>query len=371
MKFLLLEAEGEEVATSEVSSSGPSNIPLKSYSDKEIKNLSEADLKRLLDSREGDVSERRKYAKAYINKLFGDSSNIKDANSAVETSIIEKGIQNNPLLKFLQLFDSKNIGKLSGDAAILIGDILNRKNLSPGDNILYDKSLYNESEGNNTYKLKALSFLSDSDNVKKYGLFKVDEDGKPTKEPLSVEDLRGKNAEQVRQMLNKSQTKNFSNEGGKELTVRDYFKENGLNTSSYRELSDLLKKVYRNSKTLSSRRGYLTNILKNDRWSRHLMNQRVESLSDEDVASGLKSFLDSYAKMMQKSDRMNKKAVNKTSTNNQAGDAAKQAVFDEVVDSLKAYGLTKDELQKPFDQLYEPGKSAENLVFDVLKSMGK
>ena len=209
---------------------------LKRFTDQELKDLSEDELKEIIQSGEGQESDRRRYINAWIEKHYGaNERRIIDATTPIISTIGLHGIDDNQVVEYVDKFLQNTQGNLSGDYVNIVGSLMNNKKLKASDDWLYEPWLYNETEKNNVYKLKALAFVSDRNNVKRYGL--EDESGNP----LTIDSLKGKTADQMLDTIEKAQTKNFDDEDTTFYDVAQDNKSGAQNEFDY--FRDVLKKA--------------------------------------------------------------------------------------------------------------------------------
>ena len=139
------------------------------------------------------------------------------------------------VVEYVDKFLQNTQGNLSGDYVNIVGSLMNNKKLKASDDWLYEPWLYNETTKNNVYKLKALAFVSDRSNVKRYGL--EDESGNP----LTIDSLKGKTADQMLDTIEKAQTKNIDDEDTTFYDVAQDNKSGAQNEFDY--FRDVLKKA--------------------------------------------------------------------------------------------------------------------------------
>ena len=144
---------------------------LKRFTDQELKDLSEDELKEIIQSGEGQESDRRRYINAWIEKHYrANIRRITDATTPIISTIGLHGIDDNQVVEYVDKFLQSTQGNLSGDYVNIVGSLMNNNKIKASDDWLYEPWLYNETTKNNVYKLKALAFVSDRSNVKRYGL---------------------------------------------------------------------------------------------------------------------------------------------------------------------------------------------------------
>ena len=209
---------------------------LKRFTDQELKDLSENELKEIIQSGEGQESDRRRYINAWIEKHYGANiRRITDATTPIISTIGLHGIDDNQVVEYVDKFLQSTQGNLSGDYVNIVGSLMNNNKIKASDDWLYEPWLYNETTKNNVYKLKALAFVSDRSNVKRYGL--EDESGNP----LTIDSLKGKTADQMLDTIEKAQTKNFDDEDTTFYDVAQDNKSGAQNEFDY--FRDVLKKA--------------------------------------------------------------------------------------------------------------------------------
>lgn len=209
---------------------------LKRFTDQELKDLSEDKLKEIIQSGEGQESDRRRYINAWIEKHYGANiRRITDATTPIISTIGLHGIDDNQVVEYVDKFLQSTQGNLSGDYVNIVGSLMNNNKIKASDDWLYEPWLYNETTKNNVYKLKALAFVSDRSNVKRYGL--KDESGNS----LTIDSLKGKTADQMLDTIEKAQTKNFDDEDTTFYDVAQDNKSGAQNEFDY--FRDVLKKA--------------------------------------------------------------------------------------------------------------------------------
>ncbi len=209
---------------------------LKRFTDQELKDLSEDKLKEIIQSGEGQESDRRRYINAWIEKHYGANiRRITDATTPIISTIGLHGIDDNQVVEYVDKFLQSTQGNLSGDYVNIVGSLMNNNKIKASDDWLYEPWLYNETTKNNVYKLKALAFVSDRSNVKRYGL--EDESGNL----LTIDSLKGKTADQMLDTIEKAQTKNFDDEDTTFYDVAQDNKSGAQNEFDY--FRDVLKKA--------------------------------------------------------------------------------------------------------------------------------
>lgn len=209
---------------------------LKRFTGQELKDLSEDELKGIIQSGEGYDSDRRRYINAWMKKHYGaNERRIADATTPIISTIGLHGIDDNQVVEYVDKFLQSTQGNLSGDYVNIVGSLMNNNKIKASDDWLYEPWLYNETTKNNVYKLKALAFVSDRKNVKRYGL--EDESGNP----LTIDSLKGKTADQMLDIIEKAQTKNFDDE---DTTFHDVAQDNKSGAQNeFDYFRDVLKKA--------------------------------------------------------------------------------------------------------------------------------
>ena len=209
---------------------------LKRFTDQELKDLSENELKEIIQSGEGQESDRRRYINAWIEKHYGANiRRITGATTPIISTIGLHGIDDNQVVEYVDKFLQSTQGNLSGDYVNIVGSLMNNNKIKASDDWLYEPWLYNEATKNNVYKLKALAFVSDRSNVKRYGL--EDESGNS----LTIDSLKGKTADQMFDTIEKAQTKNFDDE---DTTFHDVAQDNKSGAQNeFDYFRDVLKKA--------------------------------------------------------------------------------------------------------------------------------
>lgn len=192
----------------------------------EVKNISSENIEEILKSEDKD---KRKKVETYFKDKYGDL--VTDVLMYLTDLALEQETLNHPVFEYVdKLNKNKSTNHLYLDYLSLLGNELDKRNINPNENWLYDKTLYNESSiAKNVYKIKAMLFLKNKRNIRDYGLFRKDNKGNFLNSPLTVEDIRGMDADKVRDFLNDHQSKK-SGEGDSNITFRDWFKYQGIDT---------------------------------------------------------------------------------------------------------------------------------------------
>ena len=191
-----------------------SRSQVEKYSNSDLQNMSEDELKELIQSGIGTDSERQKYISLWVKKHYQRyMKRIPDSISVIEQSIYSNGVDNNKLIVYLDSFLSKTNYNMMSDYLILIDNMINVYNLDVTSKWLYEPWLYDESVQNNVYKLRAILFVMDSNNVKKFQI--KSETGKY----ITLEDLLGKTASEMLSMLDNlsKSVNNYTNRHVQEL----------------------------------------------------------------------------------------------------------------------------------------------------------
>lgn len=248
---------------------------LKVFSDQELDRMSEDELRKIVDSGEGSTSDRQRYIEAWLKAHYRANYNdVRDGITTLTYSIASNGIENNPLVTYTDNFIQNTDATLDNDYLILVGQLIGNGTIDGNEEWLYEPWMYNEPVKENVYKLKALAFVSEPRNVRKFGLRK--EDGSP----LTIDDLKGKTSKEMLQLIDDSQTSGFEGEMTfKELadTYRstgdnefEYFKQviDKLNPENADQLKSTLDLIYKDS---SSRRDLLYSDTTRDTFEKDLV----------------------------------------------------------------------------------------------------
>lgn len=157
-------------------------------------------LETAINSKQGNIEEN---AKAWVYYHFRDNVNTFDDSTIDRLALIvgEHGT-NSDYVKIADRLISNGV-KFSADYLIMLDRLFQARVANPNTSWIYDNSLYNESVEDNVLKLKAILFVADKDNVRKWGLLK----DKKTGEFLTVNDLIGKSKQEMFDLIDNSATK--------------------------------------------------------------------------------------------------------------------------------------------------------------------
>lgn len=262
-------------------------MPGRNLTDNELNKLTLAELQDLIDSDVGTTADRSRYIDRWLDLRYSTQAvdgRLQDAKPALINSILEKGIDNNPVLQYVDKFFVSNSYPLDNDYVQLARQLIDNGDLNVNDSRLYADSLYNESVKNNLYKMKAFAFVSDPANVRKWGLYK---NGNPDDGPLTVDDISGKSAAEVKSIVDSSQTA-----GGEENTFQEVAYDQGYNQRN--SLSYFRSVIDKSDKTDEEKSQYkqVLDVIAKDSsaWSR--FNNSDASLST--IQNDLFKYLDNY-----------------------------------------------------------------------------
>lgn len=190
----------------------------------EVKNISPENIEEILKS---DVKNKREKVEDYFKKKYGRL--VDDSVSYLTDLALEQRTLDHPVFKYVDRLKARNsTNDLYIDYLALLGNELDKKNITPGEEWLYDQSLYNENIAKNVYKIKAMLFLKNKRNILNYGLYQTDNDGEFTNKPLTVEDIRGKSEAEVRSFLDSHQS-TAPKDDYSSNTLKDWFKYHKIN----------------------------------------------------------------------------------------------------------------------------------------------
>lgn len=172
-----------------------------------------------INSKQGNIEEN---AKAWVYYHFRDNINTFDDSTVDKLALIagEYGT-NSDYIKIADRLISNGV-KFSADYLIMLDRLFQTGVADPDTSWIYDNSLYNESVEDNILKLKAILFVADKNNVRKWGLLK----DKKTGEFLTVDDLIGKSKQEMFDLIDNSATKDPTDTDNED-TFRDVAKALG------------------------------------------------------------------------------------------------------------------------------------------------
>ncbi len=205
----------------------------------EIKNIPPTPIEEILKS---DDKDKNNKVREYFKDKYKNFAT--DILSYLSELAIEQKDLDHPIFKYVDnLYNKKVTNVLYLDYLSLLGKDLDNGNISPDEEWLYDKSLYNEIIKSNIYKMKAFLFLKNKRNVRDYGLYKKGPGN--SKMLLSIDDIRGKNEREVREFLDSHQSEDIKTDTYNSYDLRDYLKDNGMITdvSIVEYLRNMLKKA--------------------------------------------------------------------------------------------------------------------------------
>ena len=206
----------------------------RSVTDDELRNMSEEDVSELIDSGLGNTSDKRRYVLSWIDKHFQSKVPETEADELL-LSIVENGTKDNDIVEYVENYLKNVSSPIDGDYIKLANQLVTQYKFNVTDSKLYNDSLYNESVADNTYKIKALAFVSDGRNIRKWGLYK--EDGTP----ISAEDIIGKSRKEVEDLLDNVQSKDGS---GDDVTFYSLAMDAGYNRNNVKKfLTELIDKL--------------------------------------------------------------------------------------------------------------------------------
>lgn len=302
---------------------------------------------------------RHEAAEEYLKEFFGSKySLINPAAHILVYQLISDGTDNNAL-EYAKLYSDKVNKKLTPEILNIATYIFNNTAITPKDERLYNSSLYDEDNAANTYKLKAFSFLAQPRNIQRYGLYK---NGDKSDGNLSPSDVLGKNAEEVKEMINSSQTANpHSNNSFEEL-----FQAAGI--SSNAQLEKFIIDTINNNNKIddATKKRYI------ERFSKILSdnNLRRRFLAYEPEESTLKDAVVEYIDTLQSGKTSTTKAYARSDRRNTTTDTG--YLFSDFMDQEQ---LRQNDLVKTFSPLiptkYKNSTTAHkrrNYILDIQKT---
>lgn len=122
------------------------------------------------------------------------SMQLEPAESAIMNSLISYGFDDaeNKLLVFLDRSRSKHL-QLEDTYVNTINNLLNNNTISVDTNWLYDKQVYEGKPADIDYKIKTLAYLSNKNNLKKFGA-----ENNPD---LAIDNIKTKTTQEIKQIL--------------------------------------------------------------------------------------------------------------------------------------------------------------------------
>lgn len=142
------------------------------------------------------------------------SMQLEPAESAIMNSLISYGFDDaeNKLLVFLDRSRSKHL-QLEDTYVNTINNLLNNNTISVDANWLYDKQVYEGKPADIDYKIKTLAYLSNKNNLKKFGA-----ENNPD---LTVDNIKTKTVQEIKQILSDI-TREDNSEEEKPITETGY-----------------------------------------------------------------------------------------------------------------------------------------------------
>lgn len=319
-----------------------------------ISQLDENHLKQLIQQSVGSDADKRVYINEWINKHYGkNKSRLADSIDAIVSSIGINGIDGNSTLEFVDNFLKKTNQNLISDYVTLLSGLMDDKVISPQADWLYEPWLYNESIDENVIKIKAIAFILDSKNVKRYGL--KNEQGTS----LSLKDLEGKSAKEMLDILDNAQTKGTSDYYdlySDDLTIGDWLNNKGYSEIDiYKVFYPFIQKIVKDAKKLERYEKYLRELLNNSKFLNYFMKRSIKSNSEEDVITAVLSFLESFDTVVEE----------------KVKDKDSDKILQTVLDAMETLHLPRAETIRYFNDVYKPGMSAEEVIQLILKTHGK
>ena len=316
-------------------------------------------LARIIEDNSKLPQARHEAAEEYLKEFFGSKySLINPAAHILVYQLISDGIDNNAL-EYAKLYSEKVNKKLTPEILNIATYIFNNTAITPKDERLYNSSLYDEDNAANTYKLKAFSFLAQPRNIQRYGLYK---NGDKSEGNLSPSDVLGKNAEEVKEMINSSQTANpHSNNSFEEL-----FQAAGI--SSNAQLEKFIIDTINNNNKIddATKKRYI------ERFSEILSDNNLlrRFLAYEPEESTLKDAVVKYIDTLQSSKISTTKAYARSDRRNTTTDTG--YLFSDFMDQEQ---LRQNDLVKTFSPLiptkYKNSTTAHkrrNYILDIQKT---
>lgn len=310
-----------------------------------IYNIPESKLSEIIDSGMGSDSERRQYILSWVDKHYADKKQrLGDSISYIVASIGLDGIENNPLVKYIDNFLSKTSYTLTSDYLNTLSTVLSNGKLSPDERSLYSSSLYDEGVQDNVDKLTALVYILSSG-----GSLKLKDNSR-----ITVSDIIGKKAKDVRKLFNNLDTYDNNNVN----SIGKWVTSNGMSpVDLYTYMNKRISEVVPKHKVALYKR-YLLQILDDNQLLSQLLSRRIADTSDETIVKSIVQFLDSIHQIVLKKSKKNKQ----TDYNSE--------LKDDVVSALTTLKLPKKEAERYFNQVYKKGMSAEEAISAILSTYG-
>lgn len=302
---------------------------------------------------------RHEAAEEYLKEFFGSKySLINPAAHILAYQLISDGTDN-AALEYAKLYSEKVNKKLTPEILNVATYIFNNTAITPKDERLYNSSLYDENNADNTYKLKAFSFLAQPRNIQRYGLYK---NGDKSEGNLSPSDVLGKNAEEVKEMINSSQTSNPHSDN----SFEELFQAAGI--SSNAQLEKFIIDTINNNNKIddATKKRYI------ERFSKILSdnNLRKRFLAYEPEESRLKDAVVEYIDTLQSSKTSTTKAYARSDRRDTTTDTG--YLFSDFMDQEQ---LRQNDLVKTFSPLiptkYKNSTTAHkrrNYILDIQKT---
>lgn len=340
----------------------------KGYNKRDLDSMSDEDLINNIEEGEGYSGNNAILIDAYLDRLT-EKLGKKPLNTQLKTifgnTIATLGTDSNIMLTFLENYLSRVSENLTPEFANTVyslwaDDKLKDDDLSNETSFIYDNRLYNGTDEENLYKLKSLIFINEPKNIKNFGLYKKDNNGRTTNQPITENDLMPLSAQEIEQFLNASQTKNKNDDTS--TVFGQYMKDNNITPQiAYNYFYNILKQKYRGT-ALSTRAQSLKQILTTPQYTNDFKQYRLM----DDSANGVVTALNDYIMNFRKTHR----GQLGTTRNRQHRADSKEALVAEVVDWLVSQlgEANRDKLTRAVNGAYKQGMSLNDLASATVAS---
>lgn len=200
---------------------------------------------KLLDPKiKSNTKERDRLIDKAIEITFtGNAKNqVEPIIPKLKASIVRYGLNNNPIWDYAKNFVEKinnSSFKLDNSYIDFINEAEEQNLIKISDPDLYQSWMYNEDASENLYKIKTIVFLKNPNNVKNWGLYKIDENGKEV--PIELKDIQSKTAQEIRVFLDQNQHGTGREDS---ITIGDILKQNNIKIDDFKKIIDFIKPLY-------------------------------------------------------------------------------------------------------------------------------
>lgn len=315
-------------------------------------------------------NEKRKFISNWIDNLGDRKGNLNLIRNDIEQSIMDYGFDDNEnkflkyILKLKQLWFPF---KLSHNIAKLIMQLMNDDSLNPTSNAtqwLYRKDLYNDSEENTLFKIKALTYASDR-NMQR------DASRNITAESLMDKSGNLLSADKMRNILSRIKIQSES-----QLTIENAINKlfgyvNLSNDRNVEKLKNYLKTLIAKDSEYSS---YMDNII--DRLSiQDIIRIPIFRTDEDSLRNGLIKYLSGNSKLVRKDKRDKEVNIKQLASKVKKSEPEVKTAVEDVITNdegdlikstaaqvLTKLGISEKQARNIVNDLYRPGMSSEEIL---------